>query len=461
MALTILQYWQQQQTLYQQAQASAQGDLAAAQAAQQSANKQLALDLDALDKITSGIAKKRSQLAVTNVPADANALVADIKNDLITQRGLQGKVLDDQGNLDAASASLNAAKATNARIQAKLADLMGKIAQATVDDKQRQALRQATTTAPLSNIATEASNFQTGSTFNHAITQVGKNFPPEILSIAGKRHDTRKLNLKNLETALHNAQDALGADLAADGGKQGVVGQAWIAFARAQQTLSDFVATAANRYDKARATLQMLEGIFLDNTVPDILTPAEKAQVLAPSTLATNGAAAEPAAAALDGDFNAVYTAQNGLDAQILTQIKADVDTIDSDPTVAAKRAAITSALKTFNDNLKAFATAASPNKGDLDNWEIAIPDTAWKILLDYQESLATLTELAAADVNGLATTMDTDEHNYTDALADADKAQRRVDVYGDVIGLYAEQLADAQAAITARLPSAIRGDTY
>jgi hypothetical protein len=153
-----------------------------------------------------------------------------------------------------------------------------------------------------------------------------------------------------------------------------------------------------------------------------------------------------------------VYQAQDDLVTQTLFQINAGVDTLGTDPEIAKKRLAITNAIVTFNAAITAFAAA---NKGALDKWEAIIPDTAWKVLLDYQDGLAALTELAIANPAQWVVDMDAAEDAYTTALAEADQAQRRVDGYGDVIGLYAEQLVDAQAAITARLPSAIRGDTY
>ena len=102
MALTTLQFWQQQLTIYQAEQAAAQSDLTAAQALQKAANTQLAADLKSLDQITSSIAAMRAQLAVTTIPADANALVAQITAQIIQQRGLQGAVLDDQDAIVAA-----------------------------------------------------------------------------------------------------------------------------------------------------------------------------------------------------------------------------------------------------------------------------------------------------------------------------------------------------------------------
>jgi len=457
MALTTLQFWQQQLSIYQAEQAAAQSDLAAAQAQQKAANAQLAADLKSLDQITSSIAAMRAQLAVTTIPADANALVTQITAQIIQQRGLQGAVLDDQDAFDDASASVDAASATLARANARVTSVQATIAQVAIEDAQRQTLRQAVAAAPLSTLKADATSFLGSATVTHATTRLGKDFPTAILTIAGKRHDTRVNRLASLQTVLNDAQDALGTELATDGGTQGAATQKQIAFQRAQSVLAQYTATAASRFARAQAVLQMLEAIELatPGTVADVLSDAEKAQLTA---LSAAGAAAEPTAENIDTDLNAVFTAQDTLDAQILTQISANVDQLSTDPTVAAKRAAIATAWTTYKT---AVATFAAANKGDLDQWEAVIPDSAWKVLLDYEEGMAALNDLSTTDPSALATAMDTAEGDYTTALAAAGLAQRRADFLGDAIALRQERLAAAQAAIANRLPSAIRGDSY
>ncbi len=457
MALTTLQFWQQELSVYQAEQAQAQSDLTVAQTAQKTANTNLAKDLKSLDQASTDITALRAQLGQTTIPAEASALVAKITAKIIAQRGLQGTVLDDQGALDAATANVDAANATLARTTARVASTQAAVAQATTDDAQRTALKKATVAAPLSTLKSDASTFSGGATVTKATAHITKIFQTDIATIAGKRYDTRSNRIASLLTVLNNAQDALGADLAADGGLQGVVTQKKIAFQRAQDALSQYVASAANRFAKAQAVMKMLETIELApaGTVPDVLTDAEKAQ-LASSTLKTPGAAAKPTAEAIDLDLDAVFAAQDALDAQILIQIKADVDKLATDATVAAKRAAIGTAVTTYTSALTAFTT-----KSDLDNWEAVIPDPAWKVLLDFEDAAAALVDLSAVDPATLATTMDTAENDYATALAAAGAAQRRSDYYGDAIGLCEERLAAAQAAIGKRLASAIRGDSY
>ena len=469
MAVTLLQYWQQQLTIYQAEQATAQADLAAAQTRLAVANKHLngdpaeppgpARDGDqkTLAKTGAAIAAKRAELAAETSPPDAAALVDEITDLIITQRIQQGTVLDDLDEAAAAQGASDTASATHARADARVAAIQTAIDAATGDDDRRATLRTAIAAPPLSTLKADATAFLASATVTNATTRIGVNFPAEIMTIGDKRHDTHVNRIRTLRTSANNAEDALGTEYAADNGLAGTADQKRIAFERAQQALADYVATAASRFAQAGLVMRMLDAIEVApaGSVPDVLTDPEKAQLTA---LGPAGAAAEPTAEDLDDDLNAVFTAESALDAQILTAIAADPDTVSTDVTVATRRTAITTAKNTFTGALATFAAADKP---DLDQWQAAIPDPGWKVLLDYQEGLDALTDLSATTPATLATAMDTAENDYAVALQAAAVAQRKAAFLADEIALRHARLDSAQAAIGARLPSAIRGDSY
>jgi hypothetical protein len=308
---------------------------------------------------------------------------------------------------------------------------------------------------PLSTLTADATTYKASSTVTNATSRIGKNFPPQILTIADKRLETRVGRIASLQASVNNAQDALATESAADNGLDGAADQKRIAFERAQDALATYVATAGSRFAQAGLVMSMLDAIETApaGTVADVLTDPEKAQLTA---LATAGAAAEPTAEALDGDLNDVFTAESALDAQILAAIGANPDTAGTDPTVATKRTAITTAKTTFTSALAAFST-----KPDLDKWEAVIPDQGWKVLLDYEQGLDTLTYLSATTPATLASTMDTAENDYATALLAAAVAERKAAYLSDEIALRQARLDSANGAIGARLPSAIRGDSY
>src|ERR1051326_8358868 len=273
MAVTLLQYWQQQRAIYQAEQTAAQNDLAGAQKSLGTISAQLATDLKALDKAGSDIAAARARLGVTTIPAEANALIAQITSLIIAQRGLQGAVLDDQESLAAAQAAVDSAGRALARATARVAGVQSTIATVQTDDVKRLNYKSAIATAPLSTLKADATAFLASATVTHATSRIGKNFPAQIVTIAAKRHDTRVNRLKSLQTDLQKAQDVLGTQSANDGGLDGTTAQKRIAFVRAQDALADHVSTAVDRFEKAKAVMTMLEAIELDTTgsVPDVL----------------------------------------------------------------------------------------------------------------------------------------------------------------------------------------------
>src|SRR6516164_3848658 len=462
MALTLTQFWQAQHDVYAAEQTAAQNDLVAAQAKldpviDKSPANRLAKDLAALDKIVSDIAAARATLAVTTIPADAAALIDKITGLIINQRALQGAVLDGRDEVAEAQAEAEIATMTQARATAKLAQASAGLTQATGDDAQRTALKNAAAAAPFATLKNDAATFLASATITHAQSRRDKNFPPEIIAVAQKRRDTRANRLKGLQTMLQNAQDALATDLATDGGLAGAAAQKRAAFARAESKLRDYLATAKSRFDKAVATMTALEAIeqAAAGTVADVLTDAEKAQLAAKKAV---GAATQPTVEEIDADLDAVYAADSDLDAQILIQIAAGVDQLAADPIVQVKRAAVATKITALQAAKDAFSAA---NKADLDQWEVVIPDKAWQILLDFEEGMAALNDLTGIDPAALSTELDTAEDAYATTRAAAEMAQRRVDYFGDAITLRQRRVDATTAAIAARLLSAIRGDSF
>ncbi|MBZ5558153.1 MAG: hypothetical protein LAO77_12840 [Acidobacteriia bacterium] len=453
--MTVLAFWQQQLTTYQAAQSAAQSDLSAAQAALAAAKTKLDTDQRALAATLASIASARAALAVATIPADAAALIETITQSIITQRAQQGTVLDDQDAVAEAQASADAAAATLARAASRIASVTSTIAAVTADDDRRQAYKTAIAAAPFNTLKADATTYLASATVTNATTRIGVDFPDKILTIAGKRHDARTGRVDSLHTVVENAEDALANERDTNGGLAGAAASALTEFARAEAAVADYVATASVKFTRAQTIMAALAAIQLDSTLPDVLTDAEKTQVAA---LKAAAAAAEPTAETLDGDLTDIFDAEDDLAAQVLTSIAANVDGLASDATITAKKAAITSAKNAF---AAALATFNGANKDDLDALEAVIPDTAWLVLLEYEEGMAALNEIAGITPATLASAMDAAESTYAAALAAAALSDRRVDALSDAIAYQQDRLDAARAAIAARLPSAIRGDSY
>jgi hypothetical protein len=464
MPLTVVQFWQQERDIYEQEQTAAQSGMTAAQAALGSAKAALTAHVASFSAVGAQIQAARAQLATTAVPADASALNTHIRDLIVQQRGLQGTVLDDHDAIDWAQADLDAATMTLTRATARLADAAAKLAAAQTDDLQRQGMHAALLLAPFDTLNTDANTLLTGATKTNADTAISASFPTELVTIAGLRATRRSQFVHDRNEGVSLAEQALGAAWAADDGLDGVAAQAGVAFRQADRTVRDYAASATIRFDKARAILSTLETIALHpGTVAPLLSDAQKAEIADAGQLAARQTA-ESHAVGIDTARQTVATAQKTLDAQILTAIHDDVDTLGTDATVASTRAALEAARVALKGNQDAFV---ADDKATLDDWQVVVSDGAWQTLLDYLTAVADITELKdikiqpAGDADSLLKIVDDAEQAYGDALAAAAKARRRADYLADQVALRQERLDAATSAYTARALSAVRGDSF
>jgi hypothetical protein len=383
MALTTLQFWQQQLAIHLAAQGAAQSSLMTAQTAQKDSAAALTADLKAMDAGAAKIAAQRAQLAVTSIPAEAGALITQITQGVIAQRKLQGTVLDDKAKLADAGVWVDAANTLLTRCKSRVAAVQAAITAAGIDGKQRDMLKTAIAAPPLLTIANDASDLLASLNSKPIKDLLDRNFPSALQTIAQKRYATRTGRLTSLGTVLAAAQDAWATALADHNGRGGAVEKTSLGLQRAQAALADQVANVAARYAKAQALYQKLQAVN-PPTVPDVLTDAEQASR---KTLDDSGAAAVPAAEGLDTELKNVFTAWDAVDAAVLDQIANNVDQLPNSAGVAGKRADAGAAQLKFDTDVKNFPAAGGK---DLDQWEAVIPDPAWSVLLDYEEPRTT-----------------------------------------------------------------------
>ncbi|MDQ6831684.1 MAG: hypothetical protein M3081_22745 [Gemmatimonadota bacterium] len=453
MAITLVQFWQQERDIHEAAQTAAQTDLGAAQLALVAAKAKLDADVATLNALNTAIAANRAKLAVTSVPSDVTALNNTIRDQIVEQRTLQGGIMDDQDMVAWSQGGADGATATLARATARKADAEAKLAAANDANKQRQMLMAQLTLAPFDTLQTDAGSH--GALETAAQAEIDANLPTELQTIAGKRYATRAARAAQLKQSLSDAEDALGTSLGTTDGFAGDAAKKEIDFKHKERRLREYAAAAKQRYDRAVAVLTDLTAIKDGTKTPDLLTAQEKLDVASSAARTTAESNALPA----DTNRATLYTARNDLDTQIATQIGTDVDKLATDATVKAKRDAVTAAagaLKTTQDGI-----VASGDKAVLDQWEVVVQDTAWRTFIDYLDAKAALTELAGTAPATLASDLVTAEDAYAVALAKATKAQRAADAFADVIALRAQRADASSAALSGRLLSAVRGDSF
>jgi len=258
-----------------------------------------------------------------------------------------------------------------------------------------------------------------------------------------------------LRQALTDAENALGAALAANDGRDGEAAKAEVDFRHAEQALRDFTATAKQRFDRAVGIMADLQATKKGTKTPDLLTAQEKLDVT-PSAERQN---AETNAEPIDANRRALDTAQRDLDTEIVNQINTDVDALPTSTDVKTKRDAVAAAANTLKNSQSALV--ASGDRTVLDRWEAVVQDPAWRALIDYLDATATLNELKATAPASLATALDTAEDAYATALAKAAKASRQSDALADVVAARAKRVEGIVATLPSRLLSAVRGDSF
>ena len=455
MATTLAQFWQAERDVNAAAQSAAQKNLAAAQTALVSANAMLDSSVTALNKIGSDIAANRAKLATTSVPSELTALNNILRDQLNTQRALQGTTLDGQDAVSSAQADVNAADGALKRTTQRLADSNASLDAANISSTKRQTLKTQLAAAPFITLQADATTATASSAATDAKAEIDTSIPTALQAIATKRYATRTARATQLAKSAADAQNALGKALAKNNGLGGTAAQKGIAFEQADAALRDYAARAKQRLDRAVAVLANLQALKNGTKTPDLLTPQEKLDVKASAERTT----AETKIESLDAARMAVYSASNDFDAQILTQIDTDVDALATDATVKAKRDAIDTkdAALTGAEN----ALVASGDRKIMDNWQIVVQDSAWSAFIDYLDATAALAELKSIAPASLSTACDAAEDAYAVALAAASKAQRQADALTDTIAIRTARVDASTASMNGRLLSAVRGDSF
>lgn len=452
--MTLKQFWTQERDLYDgkkkavtKALAALQQDLDKAKNADKTKGDPedgLNKTQEALAALGAKVAEKQAALAKTTGP-DAEALVMEIRDLQIAQRGKQGQILDLQETIDSLQAGIDTQSHVLERVTARLADSEAKKKSADDAEKRRDKLKERVTTAPLKDVPGQANAAKTGADHNNAETRV-KELPTELRALAEKRFNLRTARIETAAVQSRAAEDELVKQREAWGGEWKAE-QERTDFLRAEQAVQEFASAIQSEYDRA-------VNLFKSIAAAKLLSTAETAKI--PATAGRTAAA---------GNADAVNAAQVAVDAAAL-----DVDTIEfdkwaadadadlsGDAAVTAKKATLATARATLKDD----STVNYPDKQVTDEWEAIVTDRSWKSVVDFHDANATLARLAGLSGAALATDMDNKEAAYVTALADIAKARRRLEFVEDTVAQRSTRLADLSAARGLRLTSAVRGDSF
>ena len=455
MGITLAQVWQQELDTNKAALAAAKTDMGNAQVTLTGAKKQLDSNVSALKALTADIAANKGKLAGASVPSAVTALNNALRDQIIGQRSLQGLILDDQENVALAQAELDSATAAMNRAKTRVTASETSLAEAKKSGKKRDDLMKTAGSAPLDTLQADATAFASGSTASDADALVKSNLPDELQTVLVKRYATRRTRDVAMKQALTDAEKARATALAANTGLAGQVAEKEVAFLQAERRLRDYVATAKASFDRVVALFSEFQKIKNDPKLPDILTAQEKLDI----AISTERTDAAKKVVDADDKLNAVIAAAKNLDSKILAQIDANVDTISTDPTVKAARNGIVNAEAALTASRAALDT--SGEKKTMDEWEIVVQDLVWQSFVDYADGKEALAELKSVDPADLVTDLDAAEDAYALAIRKNAKAQRRVEALSDAIAMRSKRVETSASALSGRLLSAVRGDSY
>jgi hypothetical protein len=445
---TVLQFATQERDAQQALHHRATTELASADALLTQVSRTLSADAAGYALLERDIANRRALLATTAVPADANALVAELTALVIEQRALQAKLLDGEAAVAAERARVAVATAATQRAAGRLAAAEAALAREQTAAERRLEWQAALGQPPLNTLPAAAAAAIGDARFAAAQTVVGE-LPVRIGETAVSRYDLHAARLAAARAAVETAEDLLAGEYGANGGGDGMVEQRRIEFARAVGRLRDFATRAADRFALALA--------LLDRTAAEpLLSAAEQARITA-TDLATDGAAAATLGITRD-------TAQRTLDqqrafledvtlAEQVAQPDADVSTV----TAVSDAQDDVDAATTARDTAE---TAFAADSADLAAWLAVVPDGAWRRVRAFHDAVAILDELSGVDAAQLVTDLDTAEQQYAAALDTAAQRRRAVALLRDAVALRTARLTATAAARETRALSAVRGDS-
>jgi len=493
---TNLDYAKQRRDDARSAVASAHQQLAQAQAASAANNANLAQATAAFAALNKQADDIRKQLAAAPTSADGDALLDALELLIIRARAKRSAILQTQAELDAARADAAGARTLLSAAMARLAAAEALVKQADQEHKQRAKLKTALGAAPLATINTDADDALKNPPFTDARTRVNDDLSAKLLARAEERLSAASARIAKAGAEAQAAETAALDERDKSGGATGQADKQWAVFARAEAAARDFVNTAKSRFEQAQAKLARVADAKHSPLTPEqaarindaTLKAAREAALTAEETrdatlkdlnAAQDKLAAETLKARADNqlpdDVQAVKDARTALTAAETAFKTADdawrAKEIDRDAALAAvdaKQAALAKAIraaiaaKKNPDTDPAVGAAKTEletarmalkgaegdykesDRGRLDTWEAAVPDTTWQLVADYEAAKQTLSELKAADPARLKADLEKAEEDYV-------KARLKADASANVL----EQLAAEQAQRAGRLQSA------
>jgi hypothetical protein len=444
---TVLEFATQRQDAAQVTQTDAQAGSGQAQA-------DLVTALQAVQDRTSEVAALerndaalRQALAATPTLADGAAILAQLEQNTIDLRAKRQDLLEAQESLAAAQSRVERCQAILARETADLARAMTLKHAAQEADTKRSGWKTDAGKPPLDTLKADAGAALGAKTYTDAKARVEADIPADLIARARDRRDQEAARVDRFRKEVEAAEDALDDELAANGGLPGATAKKRRGFGRAETAFGNYVLTAKQRFDRAMALLAPIPGA-------PALSAEEQARINQ-ADIKQKGAAAAAKEKARDDARATLADKQATLDDATMDAIAAGKKPED----VKAVKDATKERDDAVTDLAKKEGEYTAGMRKDLDTWETAVPDAAWRLLADFQEANAILNDLKATDPAALAKAMVDAESDLAGALDAEAVSAEATSFLQDSAAARDDRLDASSRSEPPLLFSALRGD--
>lgn len=450
MAMTLVDFWNNEVTAYQTLSTELQSAVTSAQSKLDSVKaERLAAQTD-LAKTDSDIAALEAKLASETEPSDIEADSKTLRKLVVQQRSQSGKVSQRVDSERDAQLNLDVARESAATIGAKLAAAKAGKANADARAATKLAWVNALAAPPLSTLPADATAAKTGPKQVAAKARIDNDFPADLQTLATQRHDAQKKRFDALHASYDTSVALMATTFPTSGGRDESIEAARNAYNDAWARLGDWVKLAKSRYDAAL-------GLFVAIATAPTLSAAEVSDVTSSPYAAAADAAAKGASKDRDDARSTVWIDQIKLEDATIAAYAPD-PTATPDLSVPTK--AVNDAKAALGPKETAFTTGGPPSPKDkLGLWEAALPDSAYRSLANYELANDLLNTLASATPSALVTKLNDQEDTLATALQAAAKAERSALFLREILKLQSKRVEHVDLVMQDRIFSAVRGD--
>lgn len=439
------------------ARAAEQKTAAAFTAAQEAVTNAAAareLASDALTRKLLEVERQRRRLAGDHTPAEIGALTEGLRRLLIEVRHLRYALLEREGEMALAEASLEPAGAAAAQARHRLRETEAAFAAETANAARRDGWLAQLGEEPAGSLKTRAQAVVAAADpvdpFPAAQQRIITDLPAALLTRARGRAGDELQRAGAAADARRQAEHFLLQLRKSELGPEVELEVAWASFAEVESLLSGVVLRGQDHFDQA---LGLLAGIAASRP----LTAAEEAAISAAEL--DGGADAALLEAARDGKATDLAKKMADLEAKKLELRAANVDAnVDADPAVVL----LQSEADDLKDELATVEGLFTPaDREALDAWEAAVPDFAWSNLAAFERASELLLGLTTLDYPSLGTALENREDQLVTAVKNADKSRRTRET---LLGRVADSRPAAEVAaafLDRREAAALRGDRF